>query len=623
MSTLPFEGLCSVPDFITECKPDIEKPEKLKPINVQVTDKIIFMDRLLPPTNCNFVENSTFSREYFLNLQKAVKVFNVSNYKGARIPLQHNNINVSNFRYYLTKFSYPHIHVLQYMEYGFPLGLWSDSFLSPCEKNHSSSYSFYTHIDEFVETELEKLGLTGPFENGPFENTMLSPLMTSSKKPAGRRAVFDASFGLYSLNKNTPQKAYHEVEYEFFFPKVDDLADMIAQLGRGCFMFKRDLSRYFLQLKIDPLEYDKLGFVWRGMVYFFVSFVWGCRHAGYCGQWVTTAVSFIHARLGLEKTKILFQILNYADDFAGVEKHLARAQLSFEILGELLSDLGLIESKKKACPPSTVMVYLGVKFDSNTMSMYVEDDKVIELNNELIKWSRKTTAKKSELQSILGKLLWVSKCVRNSRVFVSRIIAEVRKLPSQSSKTTLSSEIRKDFLWWKQFIEVFSGVEIIPPTTVCQSVLGDAYPQGGGSWNPVLSQYFSMRFPEYMCSADTPIHTKEFIVVILCVRLWGEHWAGQRILIFCDNDSVCDCCTYQKPSDPGMQKLLREFLYWVCKFNFFPVLQKISSKDNHIADMISRNHNENDISNYFSHHGFPNQSRVEIPSSWFSFVAEW
>ena len=35
----------------------------------------------------------------------------------------------------------------------------------------------------------------------------------------------------------------------------------------------------------------------------------------------------------------LFRVLNYADDFAGVEKHLARPQLSFKILGELLSDL--------------------------------------------------------------------------------------------------------------------------------------------------------------------------------------------------------------------------------------------------------------------------------------------
>ena len=188
--------------------------------------------------------------------------------------------------------------------------------------------------------------------------------------------------------------------------------------------------------------------------------------------------------------------------------------------------------------------------------------------------------------------------MRFSRVFVSRIISELRKLKSQSTKTTLSLEIRKDFLWWQKYLEVFSGVELIPPITVNQSVLGDAYPQGGGSWNPVRNEYFSMRFPEYMCSVDTPIHVKEFIVVILSVRLWGPNWSGQRILIFCDNDSVCDTCFYQKPNDPSLQKLLREFLYWVCKFNFFPVLEKISSKENYIADFISRNHNRSDIDNF-------------------------
>ena len=217
----------------------------------------------------------------------------------------------------------------------------------------------------------------------------------------------------------------------------------------------------------------------------------------------------------------------------------------------------------------------------------------------------------------------MSKTVRWSRVFVTRIICEIRKLPSQSAKTTLSNDVRKDFLWWQTYLEVFSGVEIIPPTTVCQSVLGDAYPQGGGSWNPTLGEYFSMRFPEYMCSADTPIHIKEFIIVILCIRLWGKHWTGQRILIFCDNDAVCDTCELQKPSDPSMQKLLREFLYWVCRFNFYPILQKISSKENHIADMISRNHCAADISDYLTLHGFPNQSKVEIPVDWYDFTAQW
>ena len=87
-------------------------------------------------------------------------------------------------------------------------------------------------------------------------------------------------------------------------------------------------------------------------------------------------------------------------------------------------------------------------------------------------------------------------------------------------------------------MEVFSGVELIPATTVSLAVYGDACVQGGGSWNPSLSEYFSMRFSDYMSSPDTPIHVKEFIVVIICVRLWGEQWAGQKVVINCDNDSV-------------------------------------------------------------------------------------
>ena len=591
---------------------------------INVTNTLKFEDRILPPSNSAFSEHPSFTKQYFIDLHEAVKLYNVNNYKGARIPLKHNNINVVKFRELLTRFSYPHIHILQYVEYGFPLGLWSNAYLEPSTKNHSSSYSYFSYVDKFVETELDKLGVTGPFDSAPWDDFMLSPMMTSHKKPSSRRTVFDASFGLYSLNNNTPQKSYHETEYEFHFPRIDDLADIIAKLGPGCYLFKRDLSRFFLQLKIDPLEYNKLGFAWRGLIFFFVSFVWGCRHAGYCGQWLTSAVSFIHANLGLELTKQLFIVLNYADDFAGAEAELSRANLSYETLGQLLFDIGLTESKSKATPPSTMMTYLGVCFDTVNMCMRVDADKIIELKSELAKWSRKTVAKKQELQSILGKLIWVSRTVRFSRVFVSRIIAEIRKLKSQSTiKTILSTDIRKDFMWWDTYLETFSGVELIPPTTVCQAVLGDAYPQGGGSWNPVLNEYFSMRFPEYMCSPDTPIHIKEFIIVLLCIRMWGAHWAGQRIAIYCDNDSVCEVCTNQKPHDQEMQKLLREFLFWVCRYNFYPVLLKISSKDNFIADFISRNHNENDISEFFSKNGYQNQSKVVIPSEWYSFVAEW
>ena len=111
--------------------------------------------------------------------------------------------------------------------------------------------------------------------------------------------------------------------------------------------------------------------------------------------------------------------------------------------------------------------------------------------------------------------------------------------------------------------------------------------------------------------------------MLLAIRLWGPSWTGQRIKIFCDNESVCEVCTNQKPKNEEMQKLLREFLFWVCKYNFCPVLQKIKTADNHIADYISRNHDPIDIQNYFDKQGFPNQSKVEIPLEWYGFQAEW
>ena len=85
------------------------------------------------------------------------------------------------------------------------------------------------------------------------------------------------------------------------------------------------------------------------------------------------------------------------------------------------------------------------------------------------------------MQSILGKLIWISKGVRFSRIFVSRIIAALKTLKSQKQKIKMSREIRKDFLWWTNFLDVFNGVELLIPSTVYCNILGDATMVGGGT----------------------------------------------------------------------------------------------------------------------------------------------
>ena len=227
-----------------------------------------------------------------------------------------------------------------------------------------------------------------------------------------------------------------------------------------------------------------------------------------------------------------FHVLNYSDDFGGCEATLDRAQLSYSIFGKLLKTLGLSESLDKAESPSQVMSWLGVEFDSVRLELRVNQEKCKELKVELSQWIRKTVASKADLQSILGKLLWVSKAVKFSRPFVSRVINEIKPLKSQKQKVKLSPDVKKDFIWWFEYMTVFNGVQLMIPSFVSLQMVGDACPQGMGCYSPTMNAYFSCKFPLNYQDTSIPIHLKEFMCIIISVKKWGHLWQGQQIQFF-------------------------------------------------------------------------------------------
>ena len=240
-----------------------------------------------------------------------------------------------------------------------------------------------------------------------------------------RRTVFDATYGERSLNNATPSDCYLGQLCVYTFPKIEEFRKLVLCCGRLSFMWKRDLSRFFLQIPMDPNEYHRVCMVWRGLFFFFLCLAFGLRHSGLQGQRLTDAVSWIHRRQGLETLdESMFNVVNYSDDLGGVEGTEARANESFTLLARLFKDLGLNESIKKAEGPSNQMVYLGVEFDSVAMEMRVPADKLAEIKSEIQLWSRKTTITKKNLQSLLGKLFWVGKVVKFARVFLYIVVTK-------------------------------------------------------------------------------------------------------------------------------------------------------------------------------------------------------
>ena len=602
----------------------------------------VFMDKKLPACTANLSSNADYSLEYFVTLHKLAAAqgphypAGTPNHMGSRLPLRHTKLKLDRWRHHLT--GYDGVDICQLLEYGFPIGLAEDPppKLSSTMRNHGSAIQYYTHIDKFIETGLQLCDVVGPCACSPFDEVHISPLMTAPKKPDSRRAVFDATFGDFSLNNGTPCDQYLGQPISFSYPKIEDFKMLVLKMGNGCYIWKRDLSRYFLQIPLDPIEYDKVGFVWRGSLFFFTGLMFGLRHAGLQGQKITTAISWIHQRLGLEtdyETK--FSSINYSDDIGGGERTLDRATESYTALAELLQDLGLSESTSKAHAPSTSMPYLGVNFDTVRMEMSIPVEKLTEVRELLGAWSRKTKATKKGLQQLLGKLFWVSRCVKFSRGFMARLLnqlADMHCLPD-NKKVPISEECRLDIKWWSRYIRRFNGIECMYPDDPMDLSLGqlldssalvncgDAQPLGGGSY--FGSEYWSRPFPRWLQDTSYGIHIKEFWVALVSAWLWGEKWRGKIVYVFCDNVAVVETLDKQKPSDTKLQELLREYMYVVCTRGFTPKFRTIGTKENEVADYISRRHDPVAAAEYFASHGLPQRTLVDVPDSMFKLHSNW
>lgn len=475
----------------------------------------------------------------------AVRSHGQYNFKAAKIPLKHTTFKIDAWRAELT--GTIHDEIADFLEFGFPLGTEHNEQLESTLKNHSSAFDYFQHIDKFVRKEQNLGGLAGPFDKSPFWHPVISPLMTAPKKPDSRRVCFDLTFGEHSVNNYTPQGEFLGETYTYNFPKSDEFEALIVKHGAGCLLWKTDLSRFFMQLPVDPFDYSLLCFIWRNMMYFYLNLPYGHRNSGMHGQKVTTALTYIFKNRGKSFDGIEFDALNYCDDVGGVDRGI-RAWVAFYVFRALLQELGLAESLEKAHPPSTFMPYLGIQYCSETMTKSVTPERLSDLESELDLILLKSKVSKRELESILHKLLWVSTCVKSSRVFVSRIIAAMKKLTSNHHRTKLTSEIKADLLWWRKFLRDYSGISLMDPGVWSEPdalCAGDACLAGGGAYTK--NEYFSIRFPAFL--AETPIHILEFLVLIISCKLWGPSWGRLCVTIYCDNESVVDTITYEKPRD--------------------------------------------------------------------------
>ncbi len=172
--------------------------------------------------------------------------------------------------------------------------------------------------------------------------------------------------------------------------------------------------------------------------------------------------------------------VSYIDDLAGANKDKKDADKSFNKCGEILKQLGLVEASNKVNEPSQRMVWLGVHFNSDDMSMSIPKTKIEEIHELVKTWRDKEWCTQTQLKSLLGKLFFAANCSGPLRLFCNRLLATLRT-HTGAQCVILDKEFQKDIEWIEEFLITFNGVGMIDklPTSSTELVV-DSCMSGGG-----------------------------------------------------------------------------------------------------------------------------------------------
>jgi len=232
---------------------------------------------------------------------------------------------------------------------------------------------------------------------------------------------------------------------------------------------------------------------------------------------------------------------------------------------------------------------MGVQLDTNNFTLSVSPERLCEIEQLLDHWLTKRTATKTALQSLVGNLVFISKCVRQSRVFIARILALLRNLRFSHHRANLTAEFRKDIAWWRRFLREYDGVSRISTaqwTSPGEVFTTDACLTGcGGVCN---DQYFHAVFPPFVSEQNLAISSLELLSIVVALKLWGPRCTGLRLTFRCDNEAAVTVLNTGRCRNSFMDSCLREICYFSARYEFEVRAVHVPGVSNPLADLLSR-----------------------------------
>ena len=160
------------------------------------------------------------------------------------------------------------------------------------------------------------------------------------------------------------------------------------------------------------------------------------------------------------------------------------------------------------------------------MTVSIAPDKIKEIIIMLQEWEGRTRASKHQIQQILGKMHYVSRCSKPARLFVGRMLQTLRMAPDQG-QITIGPSFAADVAWFRVFLPTYNGIHLIdPPRKLVQLQVA------------INQHLVIVHYQQNVYSIDLPTddhvktpQTMTLWAILAAAHIWGTHWHEANVTV--------------------------------------------------------------------------------------------
>ncbi|CAG2189329.1 unnamed protein product [Mytilus edulis] len=149
-------------------------------------------------------------------------------------------------------------------------------------------------------------------------------------------------------------------------------------------------------------------------------------------------------------------------DFLFVESsQTSKVGNTLKLFQEVCNKIGIPLASDKTTLPTTLLMFLGIEFDTQNLIMRLPNEKLVKLSQKIRDTLDSSKITLKDMQSLLGLLNFACKVVAPGRTFCRRLINSTIGVRKSYFKIRVNKQMKADLEVWLDFLKQYNGVTVI------------------------------------------------------------------------------------------------------------------------------------------------------------------